>query len=185
MPWSKFSTDHKRRICSPHLLGGSVTLNSSNPLDPPLINPNFLGSEFDLFVMREGFLKSRRFAAAPVWQNYLISEVNNVTDADLDDFIRNNAAAIYHPVGTAGMSPRDAAYGVVDPDLRVKGVDGLRIVDASVLVGVTLVLFTSELTDVVHIGIQQPFVPAAHTQAAAYIFAERAADLIKEAHRSI
>ncbi|TFK37486.1 glucose-methanol-choline oxidoreductase [Crucibulum laeve] len=59
------------------------------------------------------------------------------------------------------MSARDANYGVVDPDLLVKGVEGLRIVDASIL----------------------PIVPAAHTQAATYAIAERAADLIKETWR--
>ncbi|KAF8159226.1 aryl-alcohol oxidase-like protein [Crassisporium funariophilum] len=137
---------------------GSVTINSTNPFDPPLINPNFLTTDFDIFAMREAIRSARRFIAAPVWSNYTISRVSNATtDAELDVYIRSGASTIFHPVGTAGMSPKGAGYGVVDPDLRVKGVVGLRIVDASVL----------------------PVVPAAHTQAAVYVFAERAADLIK------
>ncbi|KAJ7593889.1 aryl-alcohol oxidase precursor [Mycena floridula] len=140
---------------------GSIYLNSSNPLDPPIINPNLLASPFDLFVLRSAYRKTALFTSASPWKGYLINPVNNVStnasDDEIDAFIRSNAAAIYHPVGTAAMSAQDADYGVVDPDLKVKGVLGLRIVDASVL----------------------PFVPAAHTQAVTYIFAERGADIIK------
>ncbi|KAJ7272415.1 alcohol oxidase [Mycena rebaudengoi] len=141
---------------------GSVTLHSSNPLDAPLINPNIMGSEVDMFIMRESLRASLRFAAAPAWAGYVIEPVHfnsSSTDTQLDTFIRSNAGTVYHPVGTAAMSPKTAKYGVVNPDLRVKGVSGLRVVDLSVL----------------------PFIPAAHTQAAAYIIAERAADLIKAA----
>ncbi|KAJ7586731.1 hypothetical protein C8J56DRAFT_1014658 [Mycena floridula] len=137
---------------------GSITIKSSNPLDPPVIDPGLLMDQRDVAVLREGFIASRRFTAASAWAGYLINPVNNVSDEDLDDFIRNNVAAIYHPVGTAAMSSKDATYGVVDPDLKVKTVKGLRIVDASIL----------------------PFVPAAHTQAATYIIAEHGSDLIKE-----
>ncbi|KAJ6625796.1 GMC oxidoreductase-domain-containing protein [Mycena sp. CBHHK59/15] len=137
---------------------GTITLNSSNPFDAPLIDPNLLGSEFDLFVMREAVKNVQRFVTAPAWNGYILaSQINATTDAELDDYIRSESSSEYHPVGTAAMSPKGAVYGVVDPDLRVKGVVGLRVVDASVL----------------------PIVPAAHTQAAVYMFAERAADLIK------
>ncbi|KAF8066493.1 aryl-alcohol oxidase precursor [Lyophyllum atratum] len=137
---------------------GSVTLNSSDPFAAPLINPNFLSSEPDISIMREGIHAARRFAAAPAWADYIVSSTNNATtDAELDEFIRGSASSFFHPVGTSSMSPRGAGHGVVDPDLRVKGVVGLRVVDASVL----------------------PVVPAAHTQAATYVFAERASDLIK------
>lgn len=88
--------------------------------------------------MREGIRSARRFAAAPAWADYIAAPTNNATtDADLDAFIRGSASSFFHPVGTAGMSPRGADYGVVDPDLKVKGVRGLRIIDASVLVGLT------------------------------------------------
>ncbi|KAJ6489556.1 alcohol oxidase [Mycena vitilis] len=141
---------------------GSVILNSSDPLSPPVIDPNILGSEFDIFVMREGVKSALRFVTAPVWQNYVISSVginSTSTDAEIDDFVRDNGASVFHPAGTASMSPKHASWGVVDPDLSVKGLRGLRIVDLSVV----------------------PFIPAAHTQAAAYIIGERASDLIKEA----
>ncbi|KAJ7248990.1 pyranose dehydrogenase [Mycena rebaudengoi] len=139
---------------------GSVTLKSNNPLEAPLINPDILGSEIDMFFMRESIRASLRFAAAPAWAGYVIEPIHfnsSSTDAQLDTFIRSNAGTVYHPVGTAAMSAKTAKYGVVNPDLRVKGVSGLRIVDLPVL----------------------PFIPAAHTQAAAYIIAEKASDLIK------
>jgi choline dehydrogenase len=87
--------------------------------------------------MREALKSALRFAAAPAWSNYIISAVgvnSTSTDAELDDYIRENAGSIFHPVGTASMSPKKATWGVVDPDLRVKGLSGLRIVDLSVAV---------------------------------------------------
>ena len=74
------------------------------------------------------------------------SLANATTDALLDEFIRNNAGTAAHPVGTASMSSRNASYGVVDPDLKVKGVGGLRIVDASVLVRLTIFLLSFSQT---------------------------------------
>ncbi|KAK7018124.1 aryl-alcohol oxidase [Favolaschia claudopus] len=133
-------------------------VNSSNPLAPPLINPNILGTTFDFTAMREAFFATQRFISAPSFNGYITAPAFNVTDATLDDFIRNNTGVIWHPVKTAAMSARGADHGVVDPDLKVKGLEGLRIVDASVL----------------------PFIPTAHTQAPTYIIAERAAALIKE-----
>ncbi|KAJ6521973.1 alcohol oxidase [Mycena vulgaris] len=141
---------------------GSVTLSSNDPFAPPLINPNFLGAELDLFLMREALRSALRFASAPAWADYVISAVgvnSTSTDNELNDYIRVNAGTIQHPAGTASMSPKGASWGVVDPDLRVKGLSGLRIVDLSVV----------------------PFIPAAHTQSATYTIAERAADLIKGA----
>lgn len=58
------------------------------------------------------------------------------TDEELNEYIRQNAVSFFHPVATAAMSPVGADWGVVDPDLKVKGVAGLRIVDASVAVSV-------------------------------------------------
>jgi choline dehydrogenase-like flavoprotein len=113
---------------------GSVTINSTSPLDPPLINPNLLQSTFDLLAMREAFLATRRFASAPAWKGYLLSELVNITDDNLDEYIRNSTTTVFHPVSTARMSRKGEDWGVVDPDLRVKGVEGLRIVDASVFV---------------------------------------------------
>jgi choline dehydrogenase-like flavoprotein len=137
-----------------------VTINSSNPLDPPVINFNLLSTDFDRFALREAFRTSVRFLDTPSWSDFIVAPPTNAsTDEEIDAFIRENASSIFHPVSTVAMSPKDAKWGVVDPDLRVKGVQGLRVVDASVI----------------------PIIPAAHTQAPTYIIAERAADLIKEA----
>ncbi|KAJ3794118.1 alcohol oxidase [Lentinula aff. detonsa] len=138
---------------------GSISLNSSNPLEYPLINFNLFNTSFDRFVVREAYRNTKKFLAAQSWDGYILAPPTNATtDDELDEYINQNAATENHPVGTAAMSSNSAAYGVVDPDLRVKGLVGLRIVDASVF----------------------PRLPAAHTQVPVYIVAERAADLIKD-----
>jgi len=115
-----------------------VTLASGNPFDAPIIDPNFLATEFDIFTMRAAVRSAARFVSAPAWRDYVLAPFggleNTTTDADLDEYIRSRASTISHSVGTAAMSPKGATYGVVDPDLRVKGVFGLRVVDASILV---------------------------------------------------
>ncbi|KAJ8463201.1 hypothetical protein ONZ45_g17664 [Pleurotus djamor] len=147
---------------------GALTINSTDPFDPPLIDLGLLSSEFDMFAMREAIRSGSRFLAAPAWSGYIISpagalaNVNISDDEQLDAYIRSNSGSLFHPVGTASMSPYDCPDGVVDPDLKVKGIEGVRIVDASVM----------------------PRIPAAHTQAPTYVIAERAADLIKEAFKS-
>ncbi|KAJ7217681.1 alcohol oxidase, partial [Mycena pura] len=141
---------------------GSIALNSSDPLAPPLINPNLLATELDLLIMRHAVRSALRFAAARPWAGYVVAPpvgVNSTsTDDQLDAYIRENAGTVFHPVGTASISPINAKFGVVDPELRVKGLTGLRVVDLSIM----------------------PFIPAAHTQASAYIIGERGADMIKE-----
>ncbi|KAG6896163.1 hypothetical protein C0992_009912 [Termitomyces sp. T32_za158] len=115
--------------------------------------------------MREAVRSARRFLAAPAWKDYVIGPVGGLVNATtnelLDEYIRRNAGTSAHPVGTAAMSAENASFGVVDPDLQVKGVKGLRIVDASIM----------------------PFVTAGHPHAPVYIIAERAADLIKKSWR--
>lgn len=99
-----------------------------------------LSTDFDIFTMREAVKAAKRFVTAPAWSDYVIGPApgqfsNTDTDELLDAWIRNTTTTIWHPVSTAPMSPCGAATGVVDPDLRVKGVVGLRVVDASVIVG--------------------------------------------------
>lgn len=92
--------------------------------------------------MREAIKAIKRFVAATPWQDYIIGpygDLANVnTDAEIDAYLRANSATVFHPVGTASMSPKNAKWGVVDPDLKVKGVEGVRIIDGSVLVSIRL-----------------------------------------------
>ncbi|KAK0460517.1 aryl-alcohol oxidase precursor [Desarmillaria tabescens] len=132
---------------------GNITVNSTNPMDPPLINPNYFSHAQDLAIMQYAAESAKKFVTAAVWDGYILGINANITEND----IRNGASSVFHPVGTASMSPADANWGVVNPDLKLKGAKGVRIVDASIL----------------------PFIPAAHTQVPVYLIAERAADLIK------
>lgn len=119
--------------------GGFVKLQSNNPLDAPLINPAYFESEFDLFVGREALKAFSRFMSAPAWRDVLIGPAgalaNATTDALLNAFLRNVTTPGAHPVGTASMSKRGDSWGVVNPDLVLKGASGLRVVDASIMVG--------------------------------------------------
>ncbi|KAH6904170.1 GMC oxidoreductase-domain-containing protein [Coprinopsis sp. MPI-PUGE-AT-0042] len=140
---------------------GTVSLNATDPLGDPLIDSRLLNSEFDILLLREAFKTVERLLSASTWADWNLTLAGDAAgidnDEDFYDLIRNTATHGLHPVGSASMSPVDAPYGVVDPDLKVKKVSGLRIVDASVL----------------------PYVPTGHTQAPVYAVAERAADLIK------
>ncbi|KAJ2922176.1 hypothetical protein H1R20_g14910, partial [Candolleomyces eurysporus] len=124
---------------------GSVKLASKNPFDAPLIDVGFLTHEFDIAALREGVRIMKRFYSSPLFADYIAK------------FTKSVAVSTLHGVGTAAMSAKGARTGVVDPDLTVKGVKGLRIVDASVI----------------------PFVPSGHSMAHVYILAERAADIIR------
>ncbi|KAF9445819.1 GMC oxidoreductase [Macrolepiota fuliginosa MF-IS2] len=122
---------------------GSLTIGSNNPFDNPLIDPGYYTSSFDILAIREGIKNAIKFSEAPVWKNIITGLVgplaNASTDAEIDAAIRNNTRSALHPVGTAAMSPKNASWGVVDPDLLVKHVSGLRIVDASILVPVYMI----------------------------------------------
>ncbi|KAF5351273.1 hypothetical protein D9756_008221 [Leucocoprinus leucothites] len=142
---------------------GTLTIGSNNPFEEPMIDLGFYTSDFDLAAAREALKSAFAFASAPVFQNVITGVAapftNATTESEIDDILRNITESGLHPVGTASMSPKGVSWGVVDPDLTVKNVTGLRVVDASVM----------------------PFVPCAHTQVATYIIAERAADLIRSA----
>lgn len=88
--------------------------------------------------MVEAIKLAFRFYGAPAWQGYISGPYGDLADADTDEklqaLVRANVGTSAHPVGTNSMSPIGARYGVVDPDLKVKGISGLRIVDASVIV---------------------------------------------------
>ncbi len=116
---------------------GYVRLKSANPLADPLIQPNYLATEEDRRAMREGVKILRDVFLQPAFDPYRGPEVwpgpSVRTDADVDAFIRRTAETIYHPVGTCKMGSEGDAQAVVDTHCRVRGVQGLRIVDASVM----------------------------------------------------
>ena len=113
-----------------------MTLNSTDPFDAPVINPNLLGTSVDLAIMREAVKAARAFVAAPVWSDYIIDEfgafANATTNSELDAYIRSNSDTINHPVGTVAMGR--GADAALDAHLKVKGTIGLRVVDASAFV---------------------------------------------------
>lgn len=155
-----------------------MTLSSNDPFAAPVIDLGLLSSEFDALALTEGIKLALKFVSAPAWNGYLGAptvDLAEMSPAELTAHIRANSGPGYHIVGTAGMSPRGAQYGVVDPDLKVKGIAGLRVIDASVLVR-----FILSVWEIPNIDELQPIVPGAHTQAATYVVAERGADMVKQ-----
>ncbi|WP_299414818.1 GMC family oxidoreductase N-terminal domain-containing protein [uncultured Sulfitobacter sp.] len=138
---------------------GTVTLASSDPMAAPAIDPNYLAEESDLQTLIKGAKMSRDIMKTPPLAAYEHKELfgihDGMSDSDWEQTIRNRADTIYHPVGTCKMGVDDMA--VVDPQLRVHGMQGLRVVDASVM----------------------PTVTSGNTNAPTIMIAERAADFIK------
>lgn len=138
---------------------GRVRLRSADPLADPIIETNYLSSEQDRAVMVAGLKMVRSIYAQPafkdMWSEECVPGLKHQTDAEILEAIQHMAGTVYHPVGTCRMGR--SARAVVDPQLRVQGVDGLRVVDASVM----------------------PKITSANTNAATYMIAEKAADMIK------
>jgi hypothetical protein len=139
---------------------GSVKAVSSSMFDAPVADVGFLRNEIDVALLREAVHFARRLALTPAISSLNPAEVSpgaNITaDADIDSFIRSTASTLYHPAGSCKMGPREEG-GVVDDNLKVYGVEGLRVVDASVI----------------------PMLPASHIMTTVYAVAERVSDLIK------
>ncbi|MES3015290.1 MAG: GMC family oxidoreductase N-terminal domain-containing protein, partial [Pseudomonadota bacterium] len=140
---------------------GALKLASADPLAAPLIDPNFLAERDDLDRLLRGFKIMRNILQQPALAGYrgqeLPASAGAQTDAQIANFIRGHADTIYHPVGSCrmGTGPMD----VVDTQLRVHGVQGLRVVDASIM----------------------PSIIGGNTNAPVIAIAEKAADLIKAA----
>jgi choline dehydrogenase-like flavoprotein len=112
---------------------GEVFLESADPMAAPGIDPRFLSNDEDLQVLIKGAKIARAILEAPAMARYRHREIyttDGMSDAEWEKHIRSRADTIYHPVGTCKMGVDDLA--VVDPLLRVRGLDGLRVVDASV-----------------------------------------------------
>ncbi|KAL6708588.1 hypothetical protein ACN47E_002569 [Coniothyrium glycines] len=143
---------------------GSVKAASNSIFDAPVADAGFLRNPVDVTLLREAVRFARKLVAAQgiaELQPFEIVPGANVTaDADIDAYIRGSAATLYHPAGTAKMGPKEEG-GVVDGELKVYGVQGLRVVDASVM----------------------PLLPASHTMTTVYAVAEKAADIIKRSKR--
>jgi len=118
---------------------GQIRLASANPRDYPLIQANYLSNAEDLHVMREGLRWIRKTFETEPLSRFITAEHapgNAVqTDADWENFIRDAAQSVYHPVGTCAMGNDHMA--VVNHELRVRGIAGLRVVDASVMPRIT------------------------------------------------
>jgi choline dehydrogenase-like flavoprotein len=113
---------------------GSVALASNDAMQAPLIDPNFLGEEDDLETMVAGFKTTRRLMETPALRALQTRDMftaNVRTDDDIRALLRERVDTVYHPVGTCRMGTD--AMAVVDPKLKVHGVEGLRVVDASIM----------------------------------------------------
>ncbi len=140
---------------------GSVKLASKDPMAPPLIDPNFLGDSDDMNRLLRGFKLTRHILSQPALAALGGKELKNSaaaqSDAQIEQFIRDHADTIYHPVGSCRMGT--GSLDVVDAQLRVRGIDALRVVDASIM----------------------PRVVGGNTHAPVVMIAEKAADMIKAA----
>jgi choline dehydrogenase-like flavoprotein len=136
---------------------GMVRLRSADPREAPRIVYNFFSAPGDLPLLREGFKRAREVAyQAPLDPFRGVETAPSAavkTDAEIDAWMRNTAITAHHPAGTCAMGPD----GVLDPDMRVRGIERLRVVDASAM----------------------PDLVSAHINACVLMMAEKAADLIR------
>jgi choline dehydrogenase len=114
---------------------GSLKIRSADPTAPPEIRINYLATETDRRAFIDGIRILRRVLAAPALKAYCVDEVypgaKVVSDEDLLEFCRKTGSTVYHPTSTCRMG--NDALAVVDQRLRVRGIDGLRVVDASIM----------------------------------------------------
>jgi 4-pyridoxate dehydrogenase len=142
---------------------GEVSLQSRDPTAHPRILQRFLSADYDWRALRAGLKMAREVAAQSAMRPFIGKEIapglDKATDADIDAHIRKTSITVHHPLGTCRMGPDSDEMAVVDPQLRVRGAEGLRVVDASVM----------------------PDMLTGNINAAVIMIAEKAADLIKAA----
>lgn len=138
---------------------GVLRLKSPDPADAPEIQPNYLETEHDLLENLEGVRFMRRLMATPAMRSVIAEETapgpGRETDEDLIAYIRETGGTVFHPCSTCRMGPDPRSY-VVDPLLRVHGLEGLRVADASIF----------------------PTIPSGNTNAPSIMVGERASELI-------
>jgi choline dehydrogenase-like flavoprotein len=143
---------------------GTVRLASADPKQAPLIDPNFLADPYDRKMAVEGIRFARSVMAAPAFRPFIKSEhmpgADKKTDADIEGYCRQWGKTDYHPVGTCKMGVDPLA--VVDPELKVRGIERLRVTDSSIM----------------------PLEISANTNAPSIMIAEKAADMILASARS-
>lgn len=141
---------------------GEVFLKSADPLAAPGIDPRFLSDERDLQTLIRGAKMTRAMLEAPAMAKYKHKELfgvsDDTTDSEWEQHIRNRSDTVYHPVGTCKMGHDEMA--VVDSNLRVHGMQGLRVVDASIM----------------------PALVSGNTNAPTIMIAEKAVDMVKAAY---
>ncbi|MGN6142610.1 MAG: GMC family oxidoreductase [Mesorhizobium sp.] len=139
---------------------GTVLVDSNNPMANPKIRYAYATDRDDLRVMAAGLAHARNIFGAPVFANYVVEETRPgkavTDDAQVEEFVRREGSSLYHPVGTCKMGVDDAA--VVDPRLKVRGIEGLRVADSSIM----------------------PHLTTGNTNAPTIMIGEKAADLIIE-----
>jgi choline dehydrogenase len=116
---------------------GCVRLRSADPAAPPLVNPNYLAEEEDVQHLRLGLRAAREILLHRPLADIVLEEVSPglvaTTDADLAAHLRRTVKTDYHPVGTCRMGHDEDPAAVVREDLRVRGIDRLRVIDASIM----------------------------------------------------
>jgi len=143
---------------------GYVEAKTNNPMDAPAINPRYLSEETDRRCSVAGLRAARRLFAAPALKPYLVGEILPGQDVQSDDellhYLRQTGSTVFHATCTCKMGPD--AMAVVDDQLRVHGIEGLRVIDASVM----------------------PTVTSTNTNAPTIMIAEKGAAAIKAAARA-
>lgn len=143
---------------------GHVRISSANAYEAPRITPNYLSTQEDRQVAADAMRLTRRIVGAPALQRYAPQEVKPGLSCDTDESLANAAGdigtTIFHPVGTCKMGREQDQMAVVDSELRVRGVSGLRVVDGSVM----------------------PFITSGNCNSPIIMIADRAADLIRAEH---
>ena len=139
---------------------GYVKINSKNIHEPPIINPNYLSDPYDVDVLLKSIRIGKKFLSTSPLQPYLNGQANPSNDIQNDDellsWARSEGITVYHMIGTAKMGPKSDKMAVVNNELQVRGIDSLRVADASIM----------------------PSMPSGNTNAPTMMIAEKASDMI-------